>query len=116
MFARSDENKVYGPGHNSFTTSPDGTEDWIVYHGKDWRDADLQGFAGRMTRAQRFTWRADGPPDFGHPIAVTAWRWLLYQDDVNDALFVGPTRTGAIRSIQPGGARSALTGFRFQHR
>lgn len=59
---------VYTTGHNSFTTSPDGTEDWIVYHGKDWRDAAQQGFAGRMTRAQRFTWRRDGTPDFGHPI------------------------------------------------
>ncbi|HEX6927084.1 MAG TPA: glycoside hydrolase family 43 protein [Longimicrobiaceae bacterium] len=62
------EGAVYTTGHCSFTTSPDGKEDWIVYHGKDWRDAALQGFAGRMTRAQRFGWHADGTPDFGHPI------------------------------------------------
>ena len=62
------EGAVYTTGHCSFTTSPDGREDWIVYHGKDWRDAELQGFAGRMTRAQPFTWRADGSPDFGHPV------------------------------------------------
>ncbi len=29
-FAKTDE--VFGPGHCSFTTSPDGKEDWIVYH------------------------------------------------------------------------------------
>ena len=62
------EGAIYTTGHNSFTTSPDGKEDWIVYHGKDWRDASQQGFAGRMARAQRFTWSADGSPDFGHPI------------------------------------------------
>lgn len=59
---------VYTTGHCSFTTSPDGQEDWIVYHGKDWRDAGQQGFAGRMARAQRFGWRADGTPDFGQPV------------------------------------------------
>jgi GH43 family beta-xylosidase len=59
---------VYNVGHNGFTKSPDGKEDWIVYHGKDWRDNDSNGFHGRKTRLQRFTWNADGTPAFGHPI------------------------------------------------
>ena len=62
------EGAVYTTGHCSFTTSPDGTQSWIVYHGKDWSDPSLEGFAGRMARAQRFTWTADGTPDFGHPV------------------------------------------------
>ncbi len=35
VFQRSDENGVYGPGHNGFFTSPDGSESWIVYHAND---------------------------------------------------------------------------------
>jgi len=56
---------LYAPGHNSFTRSPDGREDWIIYHGKD---TDKGGWANRMTRAQKFTWNADGTPNFGHPV------------------------------------------------
>ena len=56
---------VYTPGHNGFCKSPDGKEDWIVYHGKD----DTDGTWGRRTaRAQRFTWNADDSPNFGHPV------------------------------------------------
>ncbi|MBE2223178.1 MAG: glycoside hydrolase family 43 protein, partial [Anaerolineae bacterium] len=29
-------NGVYGPGHNSFTVSPDGTMDFLVYHGRSY--------------------------------------------------------------------------------
>jgi GH43 family beta-xylosidase len=56
---------VYTPGHNSFTTSPDGTEDWLVYHAKD---VTTGGFSGRTTRAQPFGWSLDGAPVFGLPI------------------------------------------------
>ncbi|HIW31528.1 MAG TPA: family 43 glycosylhydrolase [Candidatus Paenibacillus intestinavium] len=55
----------FGPGHNTFTTSPDGTEDWIVYH------ATLKSGASwgnRSVRAQKFTWNADGTPNFGIPV------------------------------------------------
>lgn len=55
---------VFGVGHASFTTSPDGTEHWIVYHAKvsptpGWR---------RNIRAQPFTWNVDGSPHFGVPV------------------------------------------------
>lgn len=56
---------VYGPGHNGFCKSPDGKEDWIIYHGKD---TTADGWGGRTARAQRFTWNPDGTPNFGHPI------------------------------------------------
>jgi GH43 family beta-xylosidase len=64
------EGAAYNVGHNSFTTSPDGKEDWIVYHAKDWRSDERKdaGFLGRNTRIQPFTWNKDGSPHFGHPI------------------------------------------------
>jgi GH43 family beta-xylosidase len=55
--------KVFVPGHCCFTRSPDGTEDWIVYHGKD----DLSD-EKRTARIQKFTWNKDGTPHFGSPI------------------------------------------------
>ncbi len=64
VFAGDPRNGVYGPGHNSFTTSPDGTEDWIVYHANT---APGLGWAGRGVWAQRFAWTPDGQPDFGTP-------------------------------------------------
>ena len=59
------DGQVFGPGHNGFFKSPDGSEDWIVYHA--WDKRDTRGLQ-RSARAQRFTWRADGTPDFGRPI------------------------------------------------
>jgi GH43 family beta-xylosidase len=67
VFARNDGAGVFGPGSNGFFTSPDGTESWIVYHGKTTSEYT---YAGRSTRAQRFGWTADGTPDFGAPYAL----------------------------------------------
>jgi len=59
---------THAAGHNSFFKSPDGTEDWILYHANP--EAG-QGCGGhRSPRAQRFTWTADGMPDFGQPVAT----------------------------------------------
>jgi GH43 family beta-xylosidase len=57
---------VYTVGHNGFTKSVDGTEDWIIYHAKDF--AARHSTEGRTIRIQKFTWNADGSPNFGHPI------------------------------------------------
>ena len=59
------EGRVYTTGHNSFTRSPDGTEDWLVYHAKDTTEFT---FRGRTARAQKFGWNADGTPEFGRPV------------------------------------------------
>ncbi|NCB07977.1 MAG: glycoside hydrolase, partial [Bacteroidia bacterium] len=56
--------KVYGVGHCSFVKSPDGTEDWIVYHSKK----DTTPGWNRDVRMQPFHWNADGTPDFGEAI------------------------------------------------
>ena len=63
-----DDGKVFTPGHNSFTTSPDGRESWIVYHARDIPFADGTPAGFRTVRAQRFTWDADGSPRLGHPV------------------------------------------------
>lgn len=74
VFQKSTANGVYGPGHNGFFKSPDGTEDWIVYHANSSASGGCD--MNRTTRAQKFTWNADGTPNFGVPlptgVAITA--------------------------------------------
>jgi GH43 family beta-xylosidase len=67
VFSKSPGRSVYGPGHNSFFKSPDGTEDWILYHANS---SPGQGCTDtRSPRMQKFTWNADGTPNFGEPVA-----------------------------------------------
>jgi GH43 family beta-xylosidase len=63
VFARTPD--VFGPGHCSFTTSPDGREDWIVYHAARRKGSGWD----RNVRIQPFRWNRDGTPDFGRPIS-----------------------------------------------
>ncbi|MGM1058439.1 family 43 glycosylhydrolase [Saccharothrix sp. Mg75] len=70
VFQRNDGNGVYAPGHNGFFKSPDGTEDWIVYHANDSASGGCD--MNRSTRAQKFTWNADGTPNFGTPVRLGA--------------------------------------------
>jgi GH43 family beta-xylosidase len=56
--------EVLGVGHCSFVKSPDGTEDWIMYHSKKSTEPGWQ----RDVRMQPFGWKADGTPDFGMPV------------------------------------------------
>jgi GH43 family beta-xylosidase len=68
VFKQTPQNSVYAPGHNSFFKSPDGKEDWILYHANS---ASGQGCGGfRSPRAQRFTWNKDGTPNFGTPVSI----------------------------------------------
>lgn len=68
VFSRNDEAGVFGPGHNAFFGSPDGSQTWMVYGAKNTADYT---YDGRTTRAQQITFRADGSPDFGRPVAAT---------------------------------------------
>lgn len=65
LFRASVANGVYAPGHNSFFTSPNGKEDWILYHANDKPGQGCGAF--RSPRAQRFTWK-NGRPYFGEPV------------------------------------------------
>lgn len=62
VFARTAD--VQAPGHACFVTTCGGTCDWIVYHAAKHPGAGWD----RDVRAQRFTWAADGTPDFGRPV------------------------------------------------
>ncbi len=59
-------NGVFGTGHNGFFKSPDGKQDWIVYHANSARHEGCED--ARSPRAQPFTWNADGSPEFGRPL------------------------------------------------
>jgi len=67
VFGKSAAAGVFGVGHPSFVRSPDGREDWIVYHAMARPGA---GWSGRSVRAQPFGWCADGTPFFGSPVAA----------------------------------------------
>lgn len=69
VFQFSQANGVFGPGRATFTTSPDGKQPWMVYHAKTSSDYT---YAGRSTRAQPFSWNADGTPHFGEPVSLQA--------------------------------------------
>ncbi len=65
VFTKNPAGQAFGPGHNAFFQSPDGTEDWILYHanpksGQECRD-------NRSPRMQKITWNPDGTPNFGSP-------------------------------------------------
>ncbi|GAA4955080.1 glycoside hydrolase family 43 protein [Actinoplanes utahensis] len=69
LFQRNDAAGVFGPGHHSFFTSPDGTETWIAYHA----NASASHGCGttRTTRVQKISWNADGTPNLGVPVATS---------------------------------------------
>ena len=68
VFAKNPSASVYGPGHNAFFKSKNGTEDWIIYHANP---LPGQGCANnRSPRMQKYTWNADGTPNFGVPIST----------------------------------------------
>ncbi|MBS7562955.1 glycoside hydrolase family 43 protein [Mucilaginibacter sp. Bleaf8] len=66
VFAQNKENSVYAPGHNAFFKSPDGKEDWILYHANSKPGLGCGG--ERSPRMQMFTWKKDGTPNFGLPV------------------------------------------------
>lgn len=57
-------NNIIAPGHHSFTKSPDGNEDWIIYHSARY---SRSGWS-RQVRAQPFTWFTNSTPNLGEPI------------------------------------------------
>lgn len=68
VFVKKPENSAYAPGHNAFFRSRDGSEDWIIYHANSLAG---QGCGNnRNPRMQKFTWNADGTPNFGVPAPI----------------------------------------------
>jgi GH43 family beta-xylosidase len=71
VFATSEKNRQYGPGHNTFLLAPDGKTDLILYHARNYAkiDGNPLNDPNRHTRVQPFKWAPDGTPDFGEPVA-----------------------------------------------
>ena len=66
IFQQAPSRQVFAPGHNCFFKSPNGKEDWILYHANS---KSGQGCgAARSPRAQKFTWQANGLPNLGEPL------------------------------------------------
>lgn len=73
VFTTSEENKKFGPGHNSFTVSEDGSQDLLVYHARDQKidlddSEDALKDAGRHACVQPFDYDENGIPVFGKPV------------------------------------------------
>jgi len=70
VFSSDAEHHVFGPGHNSFTTSEDGKTDMIVYHARN--DREIEGDPlwnpDRHTCIQPLHWDDAGTPVFGRPL------------------------------------------------
>ncbi len=66
VFVSNSSASAYGPGHNAFFSSPDGTEIWNTYHATT-VSAGACDFS-RTTRAQVIRWNADGTPNLGQPV------------------------------------------------
>ena len=69
IFQQSPENGVYGTGHNSFFKSPDGTEDWILYHANDNPEDGCSD--KRSPRVQKISWASNDMPIIGVPISTS---------------------------------------------
>jgi GH43 family beta-xylosidase len=68
ILQQSDANKVYAPGHNSFFKSPNGKEDWILYHANS-NPGEGCGVK-RSPRMQKLQWDKNGKPVIGNPVAT----------------------------------------------
>jgi len=66
IFAQAPENGVYAPGHNSFFKSPNGKQDWILYHANSKSGQGCGRF--RSPRMQRLYWGSNGMPYLGPPL------------------------------------------------
>ncbi|RXI96254.1 alpha-N-arabinofuranosidase [Anaerobacillus alkaliphilus] len=70
VFKTNEETGQFGPGHNSFTVSEDGTEDILIYHARNYKEIEGDPLydPNRHTRAQQIFWDQDGMPIFGVPV------------------------------------------------
>ena len=59
---------TYAAGHNSFFKSPDGSQNWILYHANS--EAGQGCGRERAPRMQPFTFSASGTPVFGNPLPL----------------------------------------------
>jgi len=68
VFKQNPEAGAFAPGHNSFFSSPDGKEDWILYHANPAAGQGCGRF--RSPRAQKINWNKDGSPNLGETVNI----------------------------------------------
>ena len=108
VFSRADDRGVHGPGHHAFFRSPDGTEDWIVYHAKT---TSTNTYTNRTTRAQKISWNADGSPNLGRPLALGATQDLPSGDPGSGTYWINDDgRSSGSGSLAYAGAWNSGTG------
>jgi GH43 family beta-xylosidase len=66
VFTKNPAGGAFGPGHNAFFASPDGKEDWIIYHANN--NSNEGCGERRNVRIQPFVWSAAGVPQLGSPV------------------------------------------------
>ena len=81
-------NEIFGPGHHSFTKSPDDKEDWIIYHAARFKGSGWT----RLVRAQKFTWNADSTPNLGEPVNQSVLIRIPSGDPLRNRFRVQKTR------------------------
>lgn len=67
LLSMDEDAGVYGPGHNSFVSSPDGEQQWIIYHATT---GAADGWNNRKARAGLISWTKEGLPVFGKPLGL----------------------------------------------
>lgn len=72
---------IYGPGHASFTTSPDGSKWYIIYHANE---QSATGWAGRSVWAQEFHFDSFGNPEFGKPMPAGTVQYT-YENEITQS-------------------------------
>lgn len=72
VFSSSEQNSLYGPGHNSFTVDEEGKQEILVYHARPEKNdySNPLENPNRHAYVQPFTWKKNGLPDFGEPGVV----------------------------------------------
>jgi len=68
-FYKNEEEGVYGPGHASFTYSPDRTEGWLAYHAMQATEMP-DDHDNRTTRVAKYTWSPEGYPVLPRPLRI----------------------------------------------
>jgi len=67
VFETNLENSTYSVGHCSFVPSPDGSENYVIYHARRGEDTNTNP---REIRVQQFYWNDDGTPCFTEAISA----------------------------------------------
>ncbi|MDQ8181673.1 family 43 glycosylhydrolase [Pelagicoccus sp. SDUM812005] len=88
VFQTSEDNGIYGPGHNGFTQDEEG-DDILVYHARNYKDLEVFSLLdwNRHARVKPFTWTEGGFPDFGQPQPETPAKVAskpLFRDPIHD--------------------------------